>query len=102
MQSNLSPNFLSARAQLLLIGLLSAILDITMFRFLLARADGVANAPVAGAHLTSFMLAAVFGCLLALFGPLNRLAKVPRLNKSHLLAIRQAKIATNYYLVVAV
>ena len=79
MQSNSSPSFLSARAQLLLIGLLSAILDITIFRFLLARADGVSNAPVAGAHLTSFMLAAVFGCLLALFGPLNRLAKVPRL-----------------------
>jgi len=79
MQSNLSLSFLSARAHLLLIGLLSAILDITIFRFLLARADDVSNAPVAGAHLTSFVLSAIFGCLLALFGPLNRVAKAPRL-----------------------
>jgi dolichol-phosphate mannosyltransferase len=79
MQSNLSLGFFSTRGQLVLIGLLSAILDITIFRFLLTRADSVADAFVARAHLTSFMLSAVLGCLLTLADPLNRLAKVPRL-----------------------
>ncbi|TAJ17259.1 MAG: hypothetical protein EPO60_10095, partial [Rugosibacter sp.] len=79
MQSNLSSRFLSARIQLLLIGLLTVVLDLTIFRFLLATAGSVADLPMASAHMTSFMLAAVFGCLLALIGPLNHLAKMPRL-----------------------
>lgn len=79
MPSNLSSRFLSARIQLLLIGLLTVVLDLTIFRFLLANAGSVADLPIASAHMTSFMLAAVFGGLLTLIGPLNHLAKMPRL-----------------------
>jgi len=46
-----------------LIGLLTVVLDTSIFRFLLASADGTS-----AAHMTSFMAAAGFGCLLVLFG----------------------------------
>jgi hypothetical protein len=58
---------------------LTVVLDLTIFRFLLANAGSVADLPIASAHMTSFMLAAVFGGLLTLIGPLNHLAKMPRL-----------------------
>lgn len=67
-------SFLTAKAQLILIGLLTIVLDTSIFRFLLANADGAS-----AAHMTSFIVAAGFGCLLVLFG-----LKPPRL--PHLLA----------------
>lgn len=74
MQSISSLSFLSGRAQLIAIGVLTFTLDTAIFRFLSAQADSLAYA-----HMTSFMVAALFGCLLALVGPLNPMAKTPRL-----------------------